>query len=133
MIVRVPESPSTPSEQLVTLIDAHIRITISIPYNTTGIVTDLPHVANVTMLSLYLRYVTATSTAITRSNIPFLYSPHGALAASSRNPVIIAANTNMRYITISILTGANNRALAKNTSMNINPAPLGFPAESFPS
>ena len=31
---RVPHNPSTPSEQLVTLMLTHIRITISIPYIT---------------------------------------------------------------------------------------------------
>ena len=40
MIVSVPERPSTPSEQFVTLIDTQTKMTVSIPNTTGGIFTE---------------------------------------------------------------------------------------------
>ena len=45
MIVKVPERPSTPSEQFVTLMDAHTRITVRIAKTTGGSVTEPPKIA----------------------------------------------------------------------------------------
>ena len=52
MIVSVPESPSTPSEQFVTLMDAHTRITVRIPNKTGEIATVFQKIASVIVLEL---------------------------------------------------------------------------------
>ena len=49
MMVRVPERPSTPSEQFVTLMDAHTRIMVSMANTMGGSVTELPKIAKVTV------------------------------------------------------------------------------------
>ena len=85
------------------------------------------------VVPLKLITVIASITAITKSNNPFLYSPHGALEQSSKKPVSIAANTRIKYIIFSVETLPNNTEEAINTTINTKPAPLGLPAESLPS
>ena len=48
----VPDNPSTPSEQFVTLMDAQTSITVSIPKTTGGMVTVVFAMANVIVLLL---------------------------------------------------------------------------------
>ena len=52
MIVSVPERPSTPSEQFVTLIDAHTRTIVRIANKIGGIVMVAPVMAMVIVLVL---------------------------------------------------------------------------------
>ena len=61
MMVSVPERPSTPSEQFVTLIDTQTKMTVSIPNTTGGIFTEPPNMAKVIVLELKCRYTTATT------------------------------------------------------------------------
>ena len=96
MIVSVPDRPSTPSLQFVTLMDTHTSTTVRMPKITGGIVILPPKIAKSTTLLLKFRNVTATMTAIAKSRSPFLSSPHGALEQSSRNPVIMAAANKTR-------------------------------------
>ena len=55
MMVSVPERPSTPSEQFVTLIDTQTKMTVSIPNTTGGIFTEPPNMAKVIVLELKCR------------------------------------------------------------------------------
>ena len=87
----VPDNPSTPSEQFVTLMDTHTRITVRSPKITGGISIVWFVIARYTVVELKFTNVTAIITAIRKSSSPFLYSPHGVFAQSSRNPVIMAA------------------------------------------
>ena len=84
MMVSVPERPSTPSEQFVTLIDTQTKMTVSIPNTTGGIFTEPPNMAKAIVLELKCRYTTATTMATAKSSAPFKYSPHGFSAASSK-------------------------------------------------
>ena len=60
MMVSVPERPSTPSEQFVTLIDTQTKMTVSIQNTTGGIFTEPPKMAKAIVLELKCRYTTAT-------------------------------------------------------------------------
>ena len=55
MMVSVPERPSTPSEQFVTLIDTQTKMTVSIPNTTGGIFTEPPNMAKVIVLDSVLK------------------------------------------------------------------------------
>ena len=70
MMVSVPERPSTPSEQFVTLIDTQTKMTVSIPNTTGGIFTEPPNMAKVIVLELKCRYTTATTIATAKSSAP---------------------------------------------------------------
>src|SRR5574344_441942 len=95
-IVNVPDNPSTPSEQFVTLIDTQTKITIKTPNKILLIVTSLLNDAIKIVFSLKFKNVTANIMAITKSKRPFLYSPQGVLAQSSKNPVNMAAMTKIK-------------------------------------
>ena len=92
----MPERPSTPSAQFVTLIEPHTKITASTPYTMGGNAITCPVSAIVTSLPLKFTTVIAVITAIKRSKSPLRNSPQDTFAQSSRYPVIIAETVKIK-------------------------------------
>lgn len=84
MMVSVPERPSTPSEQFVTLIDTQTKMTVSIPNTTGGIFTEPPNMAKVIVLELNAD-TTATAMATAKSSAPLNTRPMAFLPHRQRS------------------------------------------------
>ena len=134
IIDSVPQSPSTPSLQLVTLIATHTRITINIPNMGYGRVSSLnDRTAILKVLPLYYIYVTAVAMASAKSMAPLRYSLQGFSDASSIKPDSMVSAIIIRYRVFSRLNTLNIKS--ENTSARTNriPAPLALPLLSSPS
>ena len=82
--VRVPHRPSTPSEQLVALMDTHSPAVATMTNNTGGICQLQPPMAMEPMSGLKFRKDRAVMRQTARSMAPFLYSFQGVSLRSSR-------------------------------------------------
>ena len=130
----VLDNPSTPSVQFVVLIDIHNR-TVEIAINNqgaivTGFVTNgSQNCIDCPCCTLSLRkYKTKdAATQIIKSSAPLRYSPQLVIALSSRNPVSMVNQVNIKIEICNKSRGTKIKTVMTKIDIKTIPPPVGFP------